>query len=503
MKIKKILFPLLVLALLGCSQTKKDQKPNIVFIFADDQCYNTVGALGHPEVKTPTLDQLAKNGTSFNYAYNMGAWNGAVCLASRAMLNTGRFVWRAYQADPVQHELAENGQMWSQLMKKAGYDTYMTGKWHVETPAAQLFDTVVHVRPGMPKDPFDHSGHARRYKDSVLTGLLTAEDIMPNGYNRPQSPEDTSWLPWDKSKGGFWEGGTHWSEVLAEDAVGFIETASGKKNPFFMYLAFNAPHDPRQSPKEFVNRYPQETLSIPESFLNNYPYADSMGCGPELRDAALAPFPRTAFATRVHRQEYFALISHLDEQIGKIIKALEASGELDNTYIFYSADHGLAVGEHGLFGKQNMYDHSIRVPLFVIGPDIPKNKKLDMDVYLQDIMATTIDLAGIEKPEYIEFNSLLPYIRGEQTESVYDAIYGCYRKDMQRMVKKDGYKLILYPHGKTILLYNTNTDPLELVNLSEDEKYKSKLSELYNELLALQKTMDDPLDLTSIFGEKL
>ncbi len=125
-----IIFILLIsLFLYGCTAPSKEhQKPNIIFLFADDLSYETVHALGNKEIKTPALDKLVDNGTVFTHAYNMGAWHGAVCVASRAMLNTGRFVWRAYRYEDHQQDLADRGEMWSQLMQKAGYDTYMTGK---------------------------------------------------------------------------------------------------------------------------------------------------------------------------------------------------------------------------------------------------------------------------------------------------------------------------------------------------------------------------------------
>ncbi|MBA7523753.1 Arylsulfatase [subsurface metagenome] len=479
-----------------------DQRPNIVFIFADDQSYNTVSATGNNEIITPVLDKLSESGVTFTNAFNMGAWNGAVCVASRAMINTGRFVWHAHSFENHQQDLVNRGEMWGQLMQKAGYETYMTGKWHVNTKAEKLFNHVIHVRPGMPGDAWEHNIQVERFKEFTETKNGNISNLMPEGYNRPSHKNDTTWQPWDKKFGGYWEGGKHWSEVLGDDAITFIDSAKNQDKPFFMYLAFNAPHDPRQSPKEFVDMYPLENISVPESFMPEYPYKDSIGCGPALRDAALVPFPRTEYAVKVNRQEYYALITHLDQQIGRILKALEASGEMDNTYIFYTADQGLAVGNHGLIGKQNMYDHSIRVPLFVIGPDIPKNRKIDADVYLQDIMASTLDLSGLEKPEYIEFNSLMPFIRGEKRESNYPAIYGCFQNDLQRMVRADGFKLIVYPHGKIMRLYDLNNDPQEITDLSGDPKYKEIKFRLFNQLVELQKQMDDPLDLTTVFNKK-
>jgi arylsulfatase A-like enzyme len=218
------------------------------------------------------------------------------------------------------------------------------------------------------------------------------------------------------------------------------------------------------------------------------------------RDERLAPFPRTEYAVKVNRQEYNAITTHMDVQIGRILAALEKSGELDNTYIFFSADHGLAVGSHGLLGKQNMYDHSVRVPLMVVGPGVPKNSTVDADVYLQDIMASALELADIEKPDYVEFNSLMGLARGEQKESAYSEIYGAYTKK-QRMIRADGYKLIVYPEAKVMRLFNLNKDPLEMRDIANLEENKEKIKTLFGKLVALQKSMDDELDLKTVFNE--
>ncbi len=466
-----------VLTFTGCKTSARkaqNQKPNIIFIFADDQCYNTINALGNKEVITPNLDKLVMDGVTFTHAYNMGGWNGAVCIASRTMMNTGRFIWRAKKMVPKLDSLAASGNMWGNLMQKAGYDTYMTGKWHIATNPKNCYNHVVHERPGMPNQ-------------------------TPRGYNRPLSPSDTTWRPWDKKYGGYWKGGKHWSEVLREDAIAFIDSAAKKDKPFFMYLAFNAPHDPRQSPKKFVDMYPLDKISVPKTFLPEYPYDEAMGAGRKLRDERLAPFPRTEYSVKVNRQEYYAIITHMDYQIGKIIAALKKSGKLDNTYIFFGADHGLACGNHGLMGKQNMFDHSVRPPMIVIGPDLPKNKKVDADVYLQDIMATALEIAGVNKPGYVEFSSLLPLAKGEQTKSNYDAIYGAYI-NYQRMIRKDGFKLIAYPRANKVLLFDLTNDPLEMNDLSEKPEYAEKVREMFDELLQLQKKMDDSLDLKPLYN---
>lgn len=447
-----------------------DERPNIVFIFADDQCFDTIESLGNQEVETPNLDQLVRRGTTFTHAFNMGSWSGAVCVASRTMLNSGRFIWNANAIHNRSEAERVAGRWWGEYMKGAGYRTYMTGKWHCKAKAEKSFDVVRDVRPGMPNQ-------------------------TEAGYNRPSADGTDTWSPTDPKFGGFWKGGTHWSEVVANHSEDFFKQAATEDQPFFMYLAFNAPHDPRQSPAEYVAKYPLDNVAVPKNFLSIYPFAEEMGAGKRLRDERLAPFPRTHHAVKVHRQEYYAIITHMDAMIGRILKALEDSGKAENTWIFFTADHGLAVGQHGLFGKQNLYDHSVRVPLLVVGPDVQAGHKVSEPVYLQDIMPTSLELAGVKKPEHVEFHSLLPLLEGGTTR--YPAVYGGYL-EKQRSIRTDRYKLIAYPEANCLRLYDLQSDPLEMNDLAKDPSKRGILRELFAELQQLQTQMNDPLDLTSM-----
>jgi arylsulfatase A-like enzyme len=473
---------LLLLGITATSQAESE-KPNILFIFADDMSYETIGAHGLLDIDTPHLDSLVDSGTSFTHAYNMGAYNGAVCVASRAMLNTGRFVWSTYAHDtgPKMKAEVEGGRMWSQLMQQAGYRTYMTGKWHVKAKPADIFNVASNDRPGMPRDFWSKGS-----KDGTKPKHY--------GYFRPVDEDDykNGWKPWDTSNGGFWEGGKHWSEVVADDALDFLADAKEHDDPFFMYIAFNASHDPRQTSKEYIDRYPLDRIKLPENFVEKYKYQDEIGCGKSLRDAALAPFPRTEFAVKVHRQEYFALITHMDDQIGRVLQALEESGKADNTYIVFTADHGLAVGHHGLIGKQNMYDHSVRVPFLVVGPDVKKGADNNIPIYLQDIMPTSLELAGAPIPDYVDFKSLKAQFEGQRAPH-YDSIYGAY-KNQQRMIQNGDWKYITYPTCGGERLYNMKSDPMEMNDLSSNPEYAAKMKELRRDLLALSSEINDPLD---------
>ncbi|MGQ1783804.1 MULTISPECIES: sulfatase-like hydrolase/transferase [unclassified Saccharicrinis] len=499
MKKSFLLLGVLATLFFACQQPKQEtkkipEKPNIVFLFADDQCHATIHALGNNEVITPNLDKLVNGGVTFTNTFNMGSWSGAVCVASRAMLNTGKPVWVANEGV----KLVDKGKAksWGQMMQDQGYETYMTGKWHVHLPAEKHFNHTTHVRGGMPKDNWDHAAMVKKFKN--LKEGEDYRDFMPVGYNRPLSKEDDSWLPTDPKHGGFWEGGQHWSEALRDDAISFINQAKTSDKPFFMYLAFNAPHDPRQAPQEFQDLYDAESLTVPESFRELYPEADFIGNGPSLRDAALAPFPRTKYATQVHKKEYYASISHLDAQVGKILQALEESGKADNTYIIYSADHGLAVGDHGLFGKQNMYDHSVRPPFMIIGPGLEKGKKVDAEIYLQDAMATALDLAGSTQTDSVFFNSVMPLAMGEQTHSNYNGIYGGYLS-LQRMIRKDGYKLILYPEVKKVKLFDLKSDPLEMNNIADNPEHKQRIKQMFADFKTLQKEVGDELNIDEYY----
>ncbi len=499
-----LFYSLLAVTLGTCAPEDNIDKtrPNIVLIYTDDQTHETIGALGNNLIRTPNMDRLVNSGTTFTHAYNMGGWHGAVCVASRSMMISGTTLWRARQLENRWREKDSTAiaQTWGRLLASQGYNSYMTGKWHVNAPAKLVFDTVVHERPGMPGDFRGELGPAIKKWENESAKMEDWNDYMPLGYGRPKAESDNSWSPTDTTLGGFWEGGKHWSEVVRDDALAFIEDAGENDDPFFMYLAFNAPHDPRQAPQRFIDMYPIENIPVPENFLPEHPWKDSIGNSPSLRDEALAPYPRTEYAIKTHMQEYYAIISHLDHQVGMILDALETSGKMENTYIFFTSDHGLSVGQHGLLGKQSLYDHSVRVPLIVTGPDVPKGQKLRQDVYLQDIMATSLELAGIERPSYLEFNSFLDLINGEAEESHYKAIYGAY-VDYQRMIRKDGFKLLIFPKAGQVLLFDMQNDPLELNNLADRPEYSEKVGELFMELLDLQKVMGDDLDLTMIFNE--
>lgn len=448
-------------------------KPNILFLFADDMTWKSVRALGKEDIDTPNLDRLAARGTAFTHAYNPGGWHGAICVASRTMLMSGKQLWRARDAEKrLNQDFVARQRFWPQRMAAQGYRTCFAGKWHVEADHTKVFQQIRTYHPGgMPKD----AKHA---------------------YFRSVEGQPDPWNAADPAEGGFWEGGKHWSEVMVDDFNAFLSESDPR--PWFMYLAFNAPHDPRQAPREFLDRYPLSRVKVPANFLPLYPHREAMGAAKGLRDENLAPFPRTAFAVQTHRREYYAIVSHLDAQIGKILDALEKHPAAANTYIFFTADHGLACGEHGLMGKQNLYDASVRVPFLVAGPGVPAGKKVPAPVYLQDAMPTALKLAGAEAGDDIDFQDLRPHWEGKGRPR--DAAIGAY-KDSQRMIEKDGRKLILYPKAKVARVFDLKSDPDEMKDLAGTPEGRAIAAELFRRLREIQEESGDPLDLRSSFPE--
>jgi choline-sulfatase len=438
------------------------QRPNILLIFMDDQSYRSIGALNNPEVQTPNLDRLVRNGTAFTHAFNQGSWTPAVCVPSRAMLISGLNLFHA-------RERLESTPLWGEVLGRGGYATFMTGKWHNSR------DTL-----------------ARSFQQVGPTGggMFPSTD---DAYDRP-APGNT-WSPTDTDSKGHWleHEGTliHSSELWANAAIRFLESQSSKQHePFFMHVAFHAPHDPRQSPPEFLALYPRDRIAVPPSFLPEHPFDQGDRYG---RDEKLAPFPRTPEAVRLHRQEYYAILSHADQQIGRILDSLEATGASENTVIFFSSDHGLAVGQHGLMGKQNQYDHSVRVPLLMAGPGIPCGRTVDALVYHNSLFPTACELAGVPVPPEVETRSLMGLITGKEVQH-HDAIFGAY-KELQRMVRTRDHKLILYPEARQQQLFDLRNDPWETRNLAGEAAGASVLSELHERLQELQQELEDPLPL--------
>ena len=247
-------------------------------------------------------------------------------------------------------------------------------------------------------------------------------------------------------------------------------------------------------PKNLLTAILSNRSNCPQITFPEHPF--DQGERYTLRDEILAPFPRTEEAIKIHMQEYYAIISHMDFEIGRILEKLESLGIADNTYYhFHRRDHGLAVGKHGLLGKQNQYDHSIASGCYQWSRYTSRHIN-DALVYLQSIYPTTCELAGIPTPQTVEFRSLLPLLQ-QSTDNAYDAIYGSY-KDFQRMVRTEDFKLILYPEEDQVQLFDMKADPHEMTNLATRAMSSGHNSRTFSQLQSLQKEVGDTLSLRKL-----
>ncbi|MEO0586744.1 MAG: sulfatase-like hydrolase/transferase [Planctomycetota bacterium] len=462
------------------------RRPNILVFVTDDQTHRSLHAVNNPEVHTPNLDRLASRGTTFTHAHHQGSWTGAVCIASRAMLLTGRMLFRCGGDTCGDYPLV------GQALGGAGYDTFCVGKWHnFGTSRERCFAERGTEGPGMwGSTPFD-------FQKNTPEG-----DPAQSAYLRP-SPGNV-WTADDRTRKGHWfecdpsvdpTGYEHSSTHWANELIGYLDGRNGSGDrPFFAYCAMHAPHDPRQAPTEFLDMYPLDQIEIPPNYLREHPFDQGDF---DLRDEQLAPWPRTEEAVRVHRREYYAILSHMDAEIGRALDRLETLGLADNTIVVLTADHGLAVGEHGLMGKQNMYDHSVRVPLVFAGPGVPAGVRRDQLVYQHSLYATLCALAGVEAPETVDFPSLVPGMHDPMTEPHETAF--CAYRDFQRMCRDKTHKLIVYPHLGRWQLFNTVEDPYETRDLALDQdsaaRYRPIIDRLLRSMLAWQERAQDELAL--------
>lgn len=447
----RILLFFVVLLIWSC-QEKEPVKPNILFLFADDQRADALGIAGNPILQTPTIDQLARNGVRFTNTYVMGGHHGAICMASRAMLFSGKQLFRVY-------DRLQGLETMTMDFAKSGYTTFGTGKWHNEKEAFEAsFQQAKNVYLG---GMADHYSLAVRDYDSL--GKLGEPEVK--GYS---------------------------TDIFTQSAIDFLLSQKDSEAPFFCYVAFTVPHDPYSPKPDLLGAYPDGSIPLPANYLPLHPFQfDQL----TVRDENLTGWPRKPEVIQMILSDYYSLISDLDSQIAKIIAALQETGKLDNTIIIYAADNGLAVGSHGLLGKQSLYEHSIKVPLIIQGPGIPRDQNFDALAYIHDIYPTLAELAGLPKREDLDGKSLVPVIEGKAGQ-VREVMFNAYRNTV-RSVRKDNWKLIRYPERDFTQLYDLAKDPHEVNNLAEDPNTAETKNELIRLLQQSQLAMGDTVSFTA------
>ena len=441
------------------------ERPNILLIVSDDQRPDTIAALGNDVIQTPNLDRLVREGTAFTRA----TCGNPICTPSRAEILSGCSSFRNGVLDfgkSIDPELP----LMARWFADAEYRTSYVGKWHNDgAPIDRGYSKSNGLYRG---------GGGKWYKPQV------------DWFGRPVTGY-RGWIFQSDDGTKYPERGvglmSDISEKFADAAIELLEQPGDK--PFFIHVNFTAPHDPLMVEPEFEKMYDAAKMPLPKNFAAEHPFDHGNFDG---RDEKLFAWPRTPQETRGELAAYYAVISHMDAQIGRVLKALKASGELENTIVVFSSDHGLGVGSHGLRGKQSMYEHTIGVPLIMAGPGISNGKRLATQCYLRDLFPTLCDLAGVEGPgERIDGRSLQPALLGEK-EQIHPFVVGYFRT-FQRMIRYSGWKYIEYPAANRVQLFHLSEDPDELHDLSDDPQRARRRIGMATTLHRWMKDNGDPL----------
>ena len=424
-------------------------KPNIIVIFTDDQTYRGIG-YNNPEVKTPNLDALAASGITFERGYVASP----ICAASRASMMTGRF--------PQQHGVMGLGH--------PAFAPYRMEGPHAKQALANRIDEAGYLTAFFGKS---HLGRPKTYGFEVGTELGGHDDVE-----------------------------------IFKQATEFLQSRPRDGNPFFLWLAPHQPHVPLLPEAQWLELYPQGSIHLPKNFLTAPTGASLNNQGvpgqPLYRDSGYrdnmdrlpAGPPRDEATMLAFTRAYHAVVSHLDDQVGRLAALLRERDLLKNTVVFYLSDNGYHLGSHGLGNKITMHEESVRVPMFAFGAGIQPGQKTSALVSALDVYPTLIELSGASAPpQSLMGKSLLPLLKdpaARHRDTVFCECVGVGGTAEQghRMARGDRWKLILSDANEEFL-FDQQEDPFELTNRRDDPSLASVLANLRSELAAWMKTIQD------------
>jgi iduronate 2-sulfatase len=455
--LKKSIFTIIGLSVItSCSliqEKKTEEKPNILFIAVDD-LRPELNFYGKTQIKSPNLDKLAEHSIVFNRAY----CNVPVCGASRASLLTGARPTRFRYIDARTSKDLDNPDVVSMpmLFKNNGYTTISNGKVYHHSDDDALAWTEIWIPDGK------YSYATEEYRE-----------IRRNTYRgMPMEHADVHDTIYKDGK-------------LALKAIADLKKLKDDGNPFFLAVGFYKPHLPFAAPKKYWDMYTREDISLPESYLQpeSTPKEAFHNFG-ELRNYETIP-EKGDLGVELEKElihGYYACVSYIDAQIGLILNELKNLGLAENTMVVLWGDHGWNLGDHKLWCKHCTFETSLRSPLVLHVPGKTTGSTTDAITEFIDIYPTLCDLTGIEKPDHLEGESLVPLIES-----------GMRDKDYAVSKFKDAVTLIqgtlFYtewindlgePYAR--MLFDHEKDPLELNNLAEKQEYKATVNKLSGEL---------------------
>tara|TARA_B100000035_G_C21029730_1_gene567756 strand:+ start:408 stop:1859 length:1452 start_codon:yes stop_codon:yes gene_type:complete len=414
---------------------------NLLFLFSDQHSRKALGCYGHPLVKTPYLDQLASEGTLFKNAY----CNSPICVPARGALATGRYVFETGYWDNAK---AYEGSLpsWHHRLNSKGNRCESIGKLHFRSSNDPTGFAESHL-------PMNIVGGVGDLLGSLRDG--TARLRKYRSYIHNSGPGNSTYIDYDRQ--------------ITDSAVEWLKTSAAKYSdqPWVLFVSLVCPHPPIIAPEEFFKLYPLKDISLPHPFEpekhTDHPYLrdirDFLGLNEGFKEEEIL---RSIAA-------YYGQCSYLDSNLGRILNALEENGLRSSTRILYSSDHGESNGNRGIWGKSNMYEEAVGVPMILSGQDVPKGNTIETPVSLVDCFPTILECVGQEltdEDHVLRGRSLFKIANGEDTDRIaFSEFHAAGSRTAFYMVRQGPNKLVHfvdYPNQ----LFDLNKDPDEMENLS-------------------------------------
>jgi|APTNR8051073442_1049403.scaffolds.fasta_scaffold13413_2 arylsulfatase A-like enzyme len=432
-----------LLLVVPLSMTCADDRPNVLLLLSDDHNHRALGCSGNPVIRTPNLDRLAAEGVYFQRCFTPNP----ICTPSRACLYTGQDSWSngvTFNGKTIH----EDSPLLPKLLAAAGYETCFIGKWHNDgLPWTRGYTTGGRCWIG---GEFDHF----------------RIELTPFGKDLAERRP----------------AGVYSSTAFTDDAVAYL--GRDHDRPFLMVLAYTVGHDVFRAPPGYEGKYAPAEVPLPPNFLPKPPFEQFF---PGIRDETVLPFPRTEASVREATAEYYAMIEHLDEQIGRILDTLKGRGLERNTLVIFGSAKGLSLGSHGIIGKQTMYEEGLRTSLIVRHPTLkPVSPTQTALVSNMDLLPTICEAAGVATPASIEGRSLLGLYDGSRTdprERLFFSYHDPNRSTVTRAVRTDRHKFVQHLVTGERQLFDLERDPFELENLVGRPEVADLERELEGELL--------------------
>ena len=456
----------------GCAKNKQAEQPNFLFILTDDQRYDAMGALGHPFLETPNLDRIRNEGVHLKNAFV----TTSLCSPSRASILTGtyahthgvfnnNFTEFNPEKTPSYHEI---------LRKEAGYQTAFIGKWHMD-------ETTDEPRPG-----FDY------WLSFKGQGLY---------FN-----------PWINSNGERFQEEGYITDILTEYTIKWLKDERNKKQPFSLFVSHKAIHAPFAPAPRHAEKYENEIITAPPGYWDNLAGKPKWTRNNELRKKEYVSDEPMVIPDSVEIEEYKPQNFHkdylrsilaVDEGVGRILDALEAIGELENTVIVFAGDNGFFLLEHGRDDKRIAWEESMRIPVVMRYPPLIKKGSTISEMILnQDFAPTFLDIAGVKIPDFIQGKSFVPLFKNHDIEWRKSFLYEYWVEYLPQIphllaVRTIRYKYITYPDLDDIdELYDLGKDPYELTNLASKPEYEPIIKKMKHKLDSLKEATnyrDEPI----------